>query len=251
MCGLGSIGTVLLPCLIGALLSGCTSISPSEHFSEAGTAPFRATGFSFPSPIGAIAITVTTAADPQLPQPPYSVDWAKPLGAVALAPIALLGGPFAGAILLGSGLVLASAAALYGMEMSGRSEYKALTLALTESNVPSMLADALRNRSMSLPPGDVPVGHAMVIVQGFGLVQTAVRHYCFVAAAELSVDQDNKELLNEALLLTLEPSADAPPIQCADGEKFSAENGRLVRETARDYAEVLAVMVTERLAKIR
>jgi hypothetical protein len=38
-----------------------------------------------------------------------------------------------------------------------------------------------------------------------------------------------------------------PLAQCARLGKFAAEDGRLVREAARDYAELLAVVIGERL----
>jgi hypothetical protein len=220
------------------LLSGCAA-----SVSDTAGAPYQSTAFYLPSPIGPIAITVTNAADTSLPKD-QSEKWLKELWSAGFGPLALLGGPFAGALVLGSGLILTMGGIGYGVE---KSEYNAIVRGLTESNFPELLKDAMRTRSIPSATVSKSIGQALVVIQGFGLFAD-----CFIAAAELSVDRDNGRILNEPLRLTIdEPSADAPPVQCADLSRFAADNGRLIRETARDYAEVFAVMITKRLSEIQ
>ncbi len=221
------------------LLSGCASA-----VSDTGVASYQSTDFYLPSSIGAVAVTVTNAGELSLPKD-QSEKWLKELWPAGFGPLALVSPMFASALVVGSGLILTMGGIGYGME---KAEYNSIVTAVTEANFPAMLADALRSRAL---PSEIAtyeaMGRALVVVQAFGFLAD-----CVVAEAELSVDRDNRRILDEPLRLTVgEPSGDTPPVQCADLSRFAADNGRLIRETARDYAEVFAVLITKRLLEIR
>ncbi len=220
------------------LLYGCAASTTTA------VAPYQSTIFYLPSSIGPIATTITNTTDPSLPED-QSKRWLKELSGAAFGPVALASPMFASALIVGSGLILTLGSFGYGME---KSEYNAIVRAVTESNFPALLADALRSRALPLqPPNPETPAQALVVLQGFGLAAN-----CFVAEAQLSVDQNNQRIMVEPLKLTIaERSADAPPVQCADLSRFAAKDGRLIRETARDYAEVLAVMVADRLKRLQ
>jgi hypothetical protein len=220
------------------MLSSCAA-----GVSNTAAAPYQSSPFYLPSSIGPVAITVTNEADPSLPED-QSGKWLKELWKAGFGPLALLGGPFAGALVIGSGLILTTGAIGYGVE---KSEYNAIVRGLAESSFPELLTEALRTRSIPSATVHKPIGQALVVIQGFGLFLG-----CFIAAAQLSVDRDTERILDEPIKLTIaEPSADAPLVQCANVSRFAEQNGRLLRETARDYAEVIAVMITRRLSEIQ
>jgi hypothetical protein len=225
--------------VMATLLCGCAAESTSTA-----VAPYQSNIFYLPSSIGPIATTVTNTTDPSLPED-QSKKLLNALWGVALGPLALAAPLYAGAFIVGGGLIVTLGALAYGIE---KSEYNAILRAVTESNFAALLADVLQSRALPLqPPNSETTAQALVVLGGFGIAGN-----CFVAAAQLSVDQNNQRIMDEPLQLTIaERSADAPPLQCANLSHFAANDGRLIRETARDYAEVFAVMVADRLNRLQ
>jgi len=223
--------------LSATLLSGCAAGVSDTQF-----APYRSMGFGIASSIGPVLMTVTNEADPSLPKD-ESKEVLRDLWLAGIGPLALVSPPFASAFILGSGLTLTMVPVVYGLE---KSQFNTIMRAVIESNFPKMLADALHSRTLSPEvAGHEPTAQAFVVVRAYGLVEE-----CFVAVAELSVERDNQRILERSLRMTGEPGEEAP-LQCATLSKFAADDGRLIRETARDYAEIFAVMITNHLSELR
>lgn len=232
----------LLP---GLLLSGCAG-APVRPVPPAETFLFH----TAPGPVQVMVI----AAPPDAPGE-ISSAWRKAamLGAIVV-PLGLVAPPMAASgLVVGGGLLLVLSATGQGIEGWG---VTTVARALQEADFPGAVADALRKRGTRLAPtGTAPIARATVALEAWGVVsrmrQASGRH-CFVAGVTLSVEGEGRSADLTRVDFAAEPRLDGMPLaQCASLEKFAAEGGRLVREAARDYAELLAVVIGERLEGLR
>ena len=218
---------LLLSILIGACAGAPVHPAPPEG------------RFLFHSAAGPVAVVVT-AMPPTMPGQIDGIWGEAAVLGVILVPLGVVAPPMAaGALVVGGGLLLALSATGYGIEGAG---VTTVGRALQEASFPEVVADALRRRGSRLgSTGTAPVAHATVALEAWGVVSptgTASGRHCFVARVILSVERE----YHSAELARVEPLA-----QCASLGKFAAAGGRLVREVARDYAELLAVVIGERL----
>ncbi len=246
----------VIACVVVAvtlLAAGCAgSLSQSDQAANENVAVFETPRFLLSSPIGPVSVTVAAEGAPGLPGKPDKELLSLLLVGAASIPLGLVAPPlYASALIVGGGMVLTGSAGAYGTEQMN---FNTVGRAVKESDFPAALTEALRGRALPPVGHNDPAANATVAVQGWGVVSEsgkATDRHCFVAAVELSISRDRMQVLSDRLQLTLvDPSTDAPPVQCAKLWKFAEDNGRLVRETSRDYAEVLALMVTERLRNL-
>lgn len=224
-------------------------VTARGHASPSGP---RRSEFLWASSLGPMAVNVVRDSVPEAPgKPDERWLWFPGFGAVAV-PIGVVAPPIAGAMIVGGALLMIVPTAVYGTE---KSHVAAVGRAVEESDFPGKLERALQARSLPRAEGASPVAAATILVRGWGVVSptgAAAGTHCFVAAATVSVARGTEPIYEESLRLTTSgASADAPPPQCASLSRFVANGGRLVDETARDYAELLAVMVLERLARLK
>jgi hypothetical protein len=134
------------------------------------------------------------------------------------------------------------------------SQSGAVARALQDADFPAALETALRTRALPRTTDTPPVAQATVMVIGWGVVSTsgaAAGRHCFVAVVTLSVAKGSEKRYEESLRLAPGGGSEgAPPAQCASLGRFAENQGQLARESARDYAEILAVMVLDRLARL-
>lgn len=153
---------------------------------------------------------------------------------------------YASALVVG-GLILAPAA----LVMSGRERqtWQRVTGALGSVAFEQELLQALTRRARGMVPGDAGSATSVeLIVNAYGLAGARPERLCFIASAVLVVRVAGDERLRDSLSIAeSDASADAPPAQCAGLDRFAAQDGQLVRDTAKEYAEVLAVMALDRL----
>jgi len=84
-----------------------------------------------------------------------------------------------------------------------------------------------------------------------GRVAEQVDTACFIASLDLVARRDQATLLTDRIVIgTAVATPGAPPPQCAKLSRFAADDGRLVRDTAAEAAEVLAALVIERLRAV-
>ncbi len=177
-----------------------------------------------------------------------SREWLQFLGpGLASGALGLAAPPMYASALVVGGLLLAPTALL----MSGRERliWQSVTTALGSIAFEQALLRALTERAQGRLPeragGDVRVE---LIVQAYGLVGARPERVCFIASVDLVVRGEEGERRRATLRIAqTDASADAPPPQCASLERFAARDGQLVRDTANEYAQVLAVMAIDRL----
>lgn len=196
------------------------------------------------SPVGPVSVTVTTRTPPAVPQKSSNELLWLLLGGVALAPLGFAAPVYAGVFVVGSAITVVGSGTGYVTEQA---MFSAIGRAVSQADLPAALADTLRGRALPVDGQNEPTADGTVVVQGWG-----VAGECVVASVELSVSRKGLPFLKDQLNLTIAGrSSDAPPVQCASLSRFADDNGRLVRDTIRDYAEVLAVMVIDRLNRLQ
>jgi hypothetical protein len=249
---------------VATLAAGCAATpenikpsrgGPAEVQSPTASSAREISGSEFllPSSLGAIATKVGPGPPPDAPGDPDKAVLALglgtgaaaiPIGFVALAPGLIVGGP----------LLALAAAATYGTE-SGQAN--TVLRAVEASNFPVALEAALRSRASPSTVEGQPDIAATITVRGWGVVSSsgaARDKHCYVAAATLTVNRGAEQIYEEPLRLgtgTATEGAPFFPLQCATLGRFAEDGGRLVRETMRDYAEVMAVMIVDRLARLK
>lgn len=177
-----------------------------------------------------------------------SREWLQFLGpGLTSGTLGLAAPPMYASALVVGGLLLAPTALL--MSSRERRTWENVTTALGsvafEQNLLRALIERAQGRLPERAGGDVRVE---LIVQAYGLVGARPERVCFIASADLVVRGVEGERRRERLSITpTDASADAPPPQCASLERFAAREGQLVRDTAAEYAQVLAVMAIDRL----
>ena len=197
-----------------------------------------------------VSITVATASpEAELQARKTFPDWVPAYGAGAIG-LGFLAGPMVGgAMVLGGGMILLLDAGLTGVESATAATMGRI---LQEVDFPSLLRAVLAARSVAAVSADaVPTTEATATVLSYGLLRRdrGMRaDTCAVAALRLAVRQQGRVLSDTAM--TIEPD-DRPtrsaPAQCAEAGIFTENDGRLIRTTFRDYAEVLAATILRHL----
>jgi hypothetical protein len=230
---------------VALFIAGCAgSLTQSGQAAGDTVAPYESPRFLLSSPVGPVAVTVTTGSPPGVPQKTSKELLYLLLGGLLLAPFGFVAPLYAGVFVVGGAITVIGSGTGYVTEQA---MFNAVARAVRESDLPAALTNVLRADALPLDGQNEPTADATVAVQGWGLAGE-----CLVASVELSISSDEKQILNDQLNLTIgDRSTDAPPVQCASLSRFAEDNGRLVRETVRDYAEVLAVMITDRLKRLQ
>ncbi len=231
--------------LLSLLLTGCAGGAGLHPVSPAETFLYH----TAPGPVQVMVI----AAPPGSPGETSNWGQAAVAGAI-FVPLGLVAPPMAASgFVVGGGLLLVLSAT--GQEIEGGG-VTTVARALQEADFPGGVADALRKRGARLAPtGRAPIARAVVALEAWGVVsqtgQASGRH-CFMAGMILAMEQEGRSAEITRVDFAAGPRRDGMPLaQCASLGKFAAEGGRLVREAARDYAEVLAVVIGERLEGLR
>ena len=207
----------------------------------------QGTHFLLPTPRGPVLAMVTAGPPPNLPESSGKEWLTMMLGGLALAPLGIVAPPlYASAIVVGGALVATGSAAAYGSETV---TYGRAARAVQKSNLPAVLSEALQTRSI-VDHGLDAAGQAVVAVPAWGLIGQSRITHCFVAAVDITVSLPNRPAITEQIRLTLDPTEGVPPVQCASLSRFNEDDGRLIRETVRDYAELLAELITDRLERL-
>jgi hypothetical protein len=89
-----------------------------------------------------------------------------------------------------------------------------------------------------------------VVIQSFGLVESSFNMACVTVSADFILSRGGMEVKRDHIEISNgNRSKDAPPPQCAHLKRFAENNARLVKDTLTEYAEVMAVMVIDRIPK--
>jgi hypothetical protein len=153
---------------------------------------------------------------------------------------------YASGLVIG-GLILAPGALI--ISDIERRTWQRVVDALKSADFEHNLLLALQRRAArAFPAGEGGIASVELMVNGYGLVGARPDRACFIANADLIVRAGRQEFLHDRLSIAeANPSVDAPPAQCSSLDRFAARDGQLVRDTAAEYAEVLAAMVIDRL----
>ena len=236
--------------IIAALFTaGCASSVATSPDREKASA-YESPRFLLPSPAGPISASVTTGNPPDVPEHSGKEWLTLMLGGLALAPLGIIAPPlYASAIVVGGALVATTSAAGYGTEAV---TYGRAGRAIKNANLPALLCETLQARSVE-DCAQSAAGQLIVAVPAWGMVGifgTKEDMHCLVAAVELTITLPNRPAIAEQIRLTLDPTEGLPPVQCASLSRFNEDGGRLIRETARDYAELLAELITDRVKRL-
>lgn len=162
---------------------------------------------------------------------------------------------YASGLIVGGLLLVPSALIFSDLE---RKTWERATNALKRVTFESNLLSALSRRARGLLPETAgATTRVELVVNGFGLAGARPGHVCFIASADLLVRVDGEVMLRDRLRIEENntkaghASDDAPPAQCASLERFADQDGQLVRDTAAEYAEVLAAMAIDRIQDAR
>lgn len=107
-----------------------------------------------------------------------------------------------------------------------------------------------RRAASSLPSGTGATVRVELVINGYGIVGARQDRVCFITDAALRVMTGQQEGLRRRISIS-DVSPNASPAQCASIDRFAERDGQLVRETAAEYAELLAALVIEQLASAR
>ena len=119
------------------------------------------------------------------------------------------------------------------------------------------MVDSLRSQWPSAAAIAGPSLRLHMRIAGYGLVTRSGKRLdafgpkeelCLVAEAQLEVEREGIPVRVESLLVSLAtPSPDAPPPFCASLRRLAADDGRLLRQSIGELAEVLAAMTLNRI----
>ena len=88
-----------------------------------------------------------------------------------------------------------------------------------------------------------------ILILAYGFVEKFSDEICFSVDAEIKLRLHEKEIYRD--FIYIEPylrSEDAPPPQCALVGEFAENNGKIVKQTIKDFSTILASIVTHRLS---
>ncbi len=203
--------------------------------------------------VGGFEFHVRAATTAELPKDTSGeiLKWARPglaFGALGLAaPPMYASGLVVGGLLLGPGALIAA-----NIE---HATWRHVADALGAIDFDQAILRALERRgALALPTRPGPRAQTELVISAYGIVGHQPGRVCFIADTELRVQVGQHERLRHRILLAdaaATPEQDAaalPPAQCAGIDRFAKSDAQLVRDTAAEYAELLAALVIERLA---
>jgi len=88
-----------------------------------------------------------------------------------------------------------------------------------------------------------------ILILAYGFVEKFADEICFSVDAEIKLHLNEKEIYRD--FIYIEPylrSEDAPPPQCALVGEFAENNGKIAKQTIKDFSTILASIVTHRLS---
>lgn len=205
---------------------------------------------AFASKIGKLALSVRAATRDELP------DVNERLGLILAAEgagsltLGLIAPPmYASALVVGGGLNVPGGLLIYIHDKKVRN---AIGDALGNVKVIETIHRSLkRHINEAFEEEKLPDIKIAFIVEAYGLVESSMWQHCFVVLSNLIISSDQLILAQENLLITqISRSEDAPPPQCAPFERWSDDNAAYLTATINEYADVLAVMTVDRVAKV-
>jgi hypothetical protein len=259
---------VLLPFFVfvvsfSVLISGCASKSSTESLevtpSHSKLYKEKQEEFADRNPmiisnLGKSKFTIRMATQADMPEEYYKT-W---LGEIALGtgsagilatPVGLYSPAYItppAALFLG-GLIVIPGAIFYTHD---RAIWDTISTTLSQVKFTHTFGNALRDKlNNAFSNESAPNLDIEIVILAIG-INSHPQLPCFVLSADFIVRQNNIEILRDQLNITeTNRSKDAPPPQCASLSHFAENEGRLVTETSNEYAEVLAVMATERILR--
>jgi hypothetical protein len=135
---------------------------------------------------------------------------------------------------------------------------EALARVLVAEPLPDAVVQALKAqwRQPSPPAPPSPALQVTLRLAGYGLMARSGRRLdafdsaedlCLVADGRLEVLREGSAPLSEDISIgPLSTTRDAPPPLCAPMGRWAADDGRLLRQAAREMAELLAAFIVDR-----
>ena len=200
---------------------------------------------------GRFELSVRLASEASLPRD-TSREWDVFVGGGAASGVlGTVAPPFYASGLVVGGVLILSTVLVWSEHE--RRTLQTLDAALRRIDLPAAVRDAFRRSApAALQGSEGSLAQAELVIRGFGLFGTARDRACLVVDGELAVHAEGSELDRYEMRIGPAGSTpDAPPAQCASLERFREEDGRLVTETAAEYAEVLATLTVRRLAALQ
>ncbi len=233
-------------CLI-VILQGCrTAQSVHTGTKNKSQQAFTSRNPRIVSQFGDLELEVRMATPAELPEETYK-EWLDcfPLGGADTG-IGILGAPATGNLAVGGGFLVILGAVGYIHE---KGIWDSITEALINYEFTRAIDKAMKDRlKITFAKERVPNVKIDVIIQSFGLVGYSYTPYCFIVSADFILSRGGLEVKRDCLQISdVNGSKDAPPAQCARLKRFAENNARLVKDTLAEYAEVLAVMVIDRI----
>ena len=188
--------------------------------------------------VGRFRFSARAAAAAKFPRD-TSGEWYGMAGAGASFGALGLAAPpmYASALVVGGALIVPVSLIMAGHE---KKSWQTAIDALAGTDLAAATSNAMQRRAGAIAPRPGATAAVEVVIGAFGLIGDRPDSICFVAGATLTAAADGRELLREAMRIASHSSPGMPPAQCASMDRFARDGGRLVRDTAAEYAEVLA-----------
>lgn len=245
------------------LISGCASKSTKEspEIAQSHSKLYKEKQEEFAdrnpiiiSNIGELELTIRMATHADIPEEYYK-NWLGFIGlgagsaGVLATPVGLYAPAYItppGALVLG-GLIVIPGALFYSYD---KAIWTTISTSISQVKFTHIIGKALNKKlNNAFSNESAPNLDIELVILAIGIISTPQAH-CYVLSADFIVRQSNIEILRDQLNITeTNRSKDAPPPQCASLSHFAENEGRLVTETSNEYAEVLAVMATERILR--
>ena len=202
------------------------------------------------SHIGELDLTIRMATPAEIPKDDYKTWLQFPAEGAGSFALGLVAPPLYASALVVGGVFLVPLGT-YGY-FHEKGVWDSINGALSNAEFTRAVDRAMKDRLIAaFTEKRMPDFKIEVIIQNFGLVNSSSRlQHCFILSANFILSKDNVELKKDYLRITyLNKSEDAPPPQCAGLEHFAKNEARLIKDTLAEYAEVLAVMVMDRIPR--
>jgi hypothetical protein len=195
--------------------------------------------------IGRFEFSARAASAAEMPKD-TSGEWYGIAGAGAMSgALGMMAPPlYASGLIVGGVLLLPGALIMSSYE---KRMWKTAVDALSNIDFAGTTSKALQRRARVIPRRSGRTAQVEIVIRAFGLVGERPDSICFIADAQLVAAEDGKDVLREAMRIARGRASDMPPAQCASMARFAQEDGRLVRDTAAEYAEVLAAAAVARI----
>ncbi len=206
--------------------------------------------------VGRFQFSVHTAAAAELPKDASGelLKFVRPglaFGALGLAaPPMYASGLVVGGLMLGPGALIFA-----NIE---HTTWRLVADALAAIKFDQAIQSALERRAArDLPARSGRQARVELVINAYGVVGERPDRVCFITDTELRVQVEQHERLRQRLLIAdataapdrhVDAQPSSPPAQCASLDRFAKAEAQLVRDSAAEYAELLAAWVIERLA---